>query len=93
MLAKAKARVISDSEWFPQSSKLTLMKPPSGFARRKAGCGLTLGWRSCTDSNLLNLGTGPRGMSAVPGWTGRVCRGDFASLPKTAFNCAVAEFG
>ena len=93
MLAKAKARIVNDGTCSYQSRKLTLMKPPSGFARRKAGCGLILGWRSCTESNLVNLGTGPRGMSVVPAWTGRICRGDFVSRPKTAFNCAVAEFG
>ena len=45
------------------------------------------------ESNLLNFGTGPRGMSAVLGLTGRICCGDFVSRPKTAFNCVIAELG
>lgn len=36
---------------------LTLMKPPSGFALRNAGCALTLGCRSLTLRSLVNSGT------------------------------------
>ncbi len=76
------------------SSTLTLMKPPSGFARRNAGCGFILGSKSCTFSNFLNRGTGPRGMSKVlADLGGRKCRGDLASRPNTALSCAVAELG
>jgi len=35
----------------------TLMKPPSGFARRKGGCELTLGRKSAGDRIFFNSGT------------------------------------
>lgn len=37
----------------------TLIKPPSGLARRNAGCTLVRGCSSCTDL-IWNFGTGPR---------------------------------
>lgn len=71
---------------------LTLINPPSGFALLKAGCALIFGCKSDTDLSLVNSGTGPR-----PGGPIAACgiglRGDFGSLPKTAFNCCVAEAG
>lgn len=70
----------------------TLMKPPSGFALRNAGCALTFGCRSASVRTLLNSGTGPLpGGPCDVGGPGR--RGDVVSLPKTAFNWAVAELG
>jgi len=58
MLAKAEYTV-NRRKSLHSIRALTLMKPPSGSARRKAGCGLILGWRSCTDSSFLKRGTGP----------------------------------
>jgi len=73
-------------------NELTLINPPSGFALRKAGCELTFGCKSPIDRIFVNSGTGP-----LPGGPVAACgtgrRGDFGSLPKTAFNCAVAELG
>lgn len=40
--------------------RLTLIKPPSGLARRNAGWAFALGFKSCVDSTFWNLGTGPR---------------------------------
>lgn len=39
----------------------------------------------------MNSGTGPRPAGPVVCGAGR--RGDFGSVPNTAFNCAVAELG
>ncbi len=73
-------------------TQLTLINPPSGFALRKAGWALTFGCKSPIDRIFVNSGTGPlpEGPIAACG-AGR--RGDFGSLPNTAFNCAVAELG
>jgi hypothetical protein len=43
------------------------------------------------DLIFVNSGTGPRPAGPVVCGTGR--RGDFGSVPNTAFNCAVAELG
>lgn len=68
------------------------MNPPSGLALRKAGCALTFGCRSDRDRIFVNSGTGPLPGGPCADWgTGR--RGDFASLPNTAFSCWVAEVG
>lgn len=71
---------------------LTLMKPPSGFALRKAGCELIFGWSSDIDRIFVNSGTGPLpgGPCAASGG-GR--RGDIGSLPNSIFNCTVADGG
>jgi hypothetical protein len=71
--------------------QLTLIKPPSGFALRNAGWALTFGCKSVIDLIFVNSGTGPLPGGPVDCGTGR--RGDFGSLPNTAFNCAVAELG
>jgi hypothetical protein len=71
---------------------LTLMKPPSGFARRNAGCVLTLGFKSDIDRTLLNTGTGPLPGGPCGIWD-PCLRGGFESFPNTAFNWTVAEWG
>jgi hypothetical protein len=72
----------------------TLMKPPSGFARRNGGCVLILGCNSAVFVHFSNLGTGPRPIGGSWGGFGFVdVRGDRASLLYTAFNCCVADCG
>ena len=70
----------------------TLMKPPSGFARRKGGWALILGSRSLGCVTLRNLGPGPLPPD-VSCCCDRGILGERASLPKTALSCAVAETG
>lgn len=81
-------RVTSKSAW------LTLINPPSGSARRNAGCGFIFGFRFCRLSSFLNVGTGPLRESPPPAdCGGRIFLGDRVSRPKTALSCAVAELG
>lgn len=61
----------------------TLMKPPSGLARRNGGWALILGCKSAVLETFSNLGTGPRPMGGR--WGGfelelEVARGDRLSL-------------
>jgi hypothetical protein len=73
---------------------LTLMNPPSGFARRNGGCALILGCRSAVLLHVSNCGTGPRPIEGNCGGLGFVdVRGDRWSLLYTAFSCAVADCG
>lgn len=58
--SQSKVSIGGDERDDPGScSLLTLMKPPSGLARRKGGWALTLGLRSVGARILLNSGTGP----------------------------------
>ena len=65
--------------------RLTLMKPPSGFARRNAGCELILGSISCTAFSFLNRGIGPRALFG-PCDGGYRCRGVLTSRPNMALS-------
>ena len=59
----------------------TLMKPPSGAARRKGGWALTLGRRSPGDRILENSGTCRFVAPAAGTPWGTFRRGDLGSLP------------
>lgn len=76
-----------------QQEAPTLMKPPSGCARRNGGCALILGCRSAVLTHFSNLGTGPRPMGGSCGGLGLVVLGERASRLYTAFSCAVADCG
>ena len=71
---------------------LTLIKPPSGFALRKAGCALILGCKSDRVRIFVNSGTGPF-PEAFCDKEGPCLRGDMGSLPKSIFSCTVADGG
>lgn len=64
--------------------KRTLIKPPSGFARRNAGCALTFGRRSCAVRIFLNSGTGPLFMMGA-GCMETRRRGDVGSFDQLSF--------
>lgn len=68
---------------------LTLIKPPSGLARRKRGWLLVLGRKSEGPRTLRNSGTGPRGA----GMADTCRRGDLGSAPKSASGLEAAEEG
>lgn len=60
---------------------LTLMNPPSGFARRNGGCVLILGCKSAVLTHFSNCGTGPRPTGANCGGLELVeARGERCSL-------------
>jgi hypothetical protein len=71
---------------------LTLMKPPSGFALRKAGCALILGCKSDRVLIFVNSGTGPF-PEVFCDVGGPGLRGEMGSLPKSMFSCTVADVG
>lgn len=70
---------------FVRKGILTLMKPPSGFALRKAGCVLILGCKSDRARIFVNSGTGPF-PEAFCDVGGPGLRGDMGSLPKSIFS-------
>lgn len=74
----------------------TLMKPPSGLARRNGGWALILGCRSAVLETFSNFGTGPRPIGGSCGGLVlelEAARGERLSLLYTAFNWAVADWG
>lgn len=63
-----------------QSPRPTLIKPPSGWARRKGGCVFIFGSSSAVLAHLVNFGTGPLPIGGSCGGFGFAVRGDRASL-------------
>jgi hypothetical protein len=75
------------------TDRLTLIKPPSGAARRNGGCELIVGSSSAVFATFWNFGTEPRPIGGSCGGFVLVVRGDRASLLYTASSRAVADCG